>query len=160
MSHGNSKQRSFDSHKAYIMKFYWTTGSCTLALLEQKHQVTAFCEYKITEECSRFYSKIPSVYVFKKAFPDSHNLTFAPISMQVSKHFQIVKGVNAWQSQVDFFFFLKACSKLKTPFFVKTAASPYKFNVSKRMTTMLSCMVCNILSYYYKQITINYTGLQ
>lgn len=117
MSHGNSKQRSFDSHKAYIMESYRTTGSCTLALLEQTHQVTAFCECKITEECSRFYSRIPSGYVFKKAFSDSHNLIFAPISMRVSKHFQILKGVNTGQSQVDFSFFLKACSKLKTRFF-------------------------------------------
>lgn len=35
------------------MKFYWD-NRCTLALLEQNHQVTAFREHKITEERSNF----------------------------------------------------------------------------------------------------------
>lgn len=145
MSHSYSKQRSLDCHKAYIMKFSWTTR-CTLALLEQNHQVAAFGEHKITEECSTFYSNISSVYVFKKNPSPflTHIISYLHLFLcKLANTFKLLKMEKAPYFKISgWFFFLKSVQNV---IFVKTALWACKFSMSKRRMIMLSCMVCYIL---------------
>lgn len=112
------KTQIIKSHKAYIIKFSSTTR-CTLALLQQNHKVTALYEHKITEECSRFYSNIPSVHVFKKPSTFSTHLLFTPIFMQVSKHFQFIKcGENPILYNLRLIFSLKNVQQTEDTLFL------------------------------------------